>query len=430
MGLSPLQALNACHQEPLIAFLDGGVTGPSLLALPDAVCLPHSQERKSLTEARRHGGTPKSPDCGSSDPFASWPHSPSLPGGILQLDYEFPVGPHALALPHNGSAGFFLPVSAYAIWSQGNFRLIGEGEAREKLERTLNSSPATLSRQSLDIAPIRSTWNQETYQQKVLAVKEHIATGDIYQANLACHFSTQIQGPTSADLILYQRLRRHSAAPYGAFLRLPGRSILSHSPECFLAWDAQRIQSRPIKGTILRIPGRDLQQRQALCASAKEQAELAMIVDLVRSDLGRIARPGSVKVLDPGRILDLEYVHHREAVIEALLQEGVSTHDILAAAFPAGSITGAPKIKAMEILRDLEAVPRGPWCGTFGWVGPNAGSLAVAIRTLVMDHDQNGNFQVSYHAGSGIVHDSDPAQEWAEVQAKASRLRAALEEGA
>jgi para-aminobenzoate synthetase component 1 len=196
--------------------------------------------------------------------------------------------------------------------------------------------------------------------------------------------------------------------------------VVSNSPECFLRQRGEVIVSEPIKGTRRRVAGAEAATRSALLASAKDNAELTMIVDLVRNDLGRVARPGSVAVL-AGGIMDLPYVHHLVGRIGAVLRPGQGLADAARAAFPAGSITGAPKIRAMQIIAALEAGPRGAYCGSFGWIGAGHADLAVAIRTLTVADDA-----VRLHAGGGIVADSDGAAEWDEVRAKAAAMAAAL----
>jgi para-aminobenzoate synthetase component 1 len=231
------------------------------------------------------------------------------------------------------------------------------------------------------------------------------------------------------DVAVYLALRQHSPAPYACLMRQHGRTVISHSPECFIqgsgSGSAAQIRSEPIKGTRRRQPGYEAAVVAELLASAKDRAELAMIVDLVRNDLGRVARPGSVSVREAARVMDLDYVHHLVATVEACC-EPADHQALLAAAFPPGSITGAPKIAAMELIAQLETGPRGPYCGTFGWLGADgACALAVAIRTMVIEADG----QLALHAGGGIVADSDGESEWAEVLAKADRMLHSLGAG-
>ena len=181
----------------------------------------------------------------------------------------------------------------------------------------------------------------------------------------------------------------------------------------------------PIKGTRARVRGAEERVRAELLASPKDRAELAMIVDLVRNDLGRIAEVGSVRVRGAAEVMDLDYVHHTLAEVLATPRSTRTSAIGLAASFPPGSITGAPKIEVMKLLQQLEGEERGPYCGCFGWLGQRSCALAVAIRTMVVQ-----GAQVQFAAGGGIVADSQPLAEWQEVLAKASRMFSALGESA
>ena len=266
--------------------------------------------------------------------------------------------------------------------------------------------------------PLTPAWSGSEHAARVDRLRGHIAAGDCYQVNLTVPFHGTLAA--GDDLGVAATLLERDPPAFGAVIRRPGRpTVISHSPECFLAVAGSTILSCPIKGT--RRSGR----RAELLTAEKDRAELAMIVDLVRNDLGRVAERGSVRVTDPGRIMDLSYVHHLVADVCATLRPATRWDELFAAAFPAGSITGAPKAMAMHLISQFESGPRGAYCGTFGWVGGEAGvtraQLAVAIRTLTVR-----GAQVAVHAGSGIVADSDGAAEWDEVRAKASVMAAAL----
>jgi len=265
-------------------------------------------------------------------------------------------------------------------------------------------------------APLEPAWSAAEHQAKVRDIQARIARGDCYQVNLAVPFTARLA--VGDDLAVFAALLRASPAPFAAFLRRPGRpSVISHSPENLVAWEGRQAVSSPIKGTRRREPGREDAVRADLLASAKDRAELAMIVDLARNDLGRVAVPGSVRVAEPARLLDLPYVHHLVADVVATLRPGTSADDLITALFPAGSITGAPKKMAMEVIAALEGRPRDAYCGAFGWRTSEAGQLAVAIRTASV---QDG--RLTLWAGSGITADSDPAAEWDEVRAKADGM--------
>ncbi len=357
------------------------------------------------------------PSAGSAAPTAgiagvsTWGAEPA--GWFVQLDYEFP-----------DVAGRRWRIAALASWDPaGRCRLRARDAAGlAHLHRGLSRSPTDLGPLRL-ISPLTPAWDAAGHRERVARIHELIAAGDIYQANLTLPMRGRLAPGQHRDLALFLALSAISPAPYAAFLRSGGRTVVSHSPEGFLSCAQMRIVSEPIKGTRRRIPGAEIQTCAELLASAKDRAELAMIVDLVRNDLGRVAVAGSVRVVDAARVMDLPYVHHLVARVDARLRPGLTVADVLAAAFPAGSITGAPKLRAMQVISDLEAGPRGPYCGAFGWLGDSGDAeLAVAIRTLVVNGDD-----VRLDAGGGIVADSDPAAEWEEVRAKAGAMAAALE---
>ena len=252
--------------------------------------------------------------------------------------------------------------------------------------------------------------------------KQWIAAGDIYQVNLSQTFTTRAEG----DLFgLYESLRDLSPAPMAAYLKLGDREILSSSPESFLKISGRSIETRPIKGTRPRFADPDEDRRAAydLQTSPKEIAELVMITDLLRNDLGQVCEFGSVEVTDMLRLESLPQVHHLVSTVTGRLRGDVDAVEALAACFPGGSITGAPKRRAMEIIREIEQSPRGVYCGAIGWLGFNGESqFNIAIRTLVRE-----GAKLTYHVGAGIVADSDPVAEYEETLHKAAGIRLAIE---
>lgn len=252
------------------------------------------------------------------------------------------------------------------------------------------------------------------YESMVRRGLAYIGAGDIYQVNLAQR--VRVAG-VGAPLATYASLRRSNPAPYSALLRWEVGAIASVSPELFLRLRDGAVLTRPIKGTRPRTgdPQRDEQQRRALLASVKEAAELAMIVDLHRNDLGRVCRYGSVRVSRPRGVEAHPTVFHTVADIVGRLRPECDAIDLLAACFPAGSISGVPKIRAIEIIDELEPVARGAYTGAVGVVGLDGRmTMNVAIRTLQMRGSE-----ATLYVGGGIVADSDPAAEYAETEAKA-----------
>ncbi len=265
---------------------------------------------------------------------------------------------------------------------------------------------------------------REEFIAKVLRAQEYIAGGDIYQVNLTHRFSSPWE--PGGDLFgFYTALRQSSPAPYAALLSLNGRDVLSSSPELFLKISGRRIRTRPIKGTRPRRhdPLADEKSARELVTSAKEAAELVMITDLERNDLGQVCKFGSVRVSEMLHLERYEQVFHLVSTVEGELRPEVDAVSALQACFPGGSITGAPKKRAREIIAELETVPRGLYTGAIGYFGFNGESqFNIAIRTVVIEEGE-----AHFHVGAGIVADSQPAQEWQETLDKAAGILLAAE---
>ncbi|HWE93989.1 MAG TPA: anthranilate synthase component I family protein [Tepidisphaeraceae bacterium] len=269
-------------------------------------------------------------------------------------------------------------------------------------------------------AALRSTFTPAGYRAAVGRVIDYIRAGDVFQVNLSQRFTLPCRIPLAS---VYARLLRDSPAHYGGLLDFGDFALISNSPELFLRTGTpsdgrRRIITRPIKGTRPCLSGMDVQLRD----SVKDQAELNMIVDLERNDLGRICEIGTVKVTQPRTIEAHPTVYHGVATVEGILRPDVNFVDILGATFPGGSVTGAPKIRAMQIIDELEPVSRGPYCGAIGHLSAD-GSMEfnVAIRTMIV---RDGQAHVP--VGGGIVADSDPAAEYEETLVKARAMFTAL----
>jgi len=283
-------------------------------------------------------------------------------------------------------------------------------------ERLRNPAPAVARNEPVGPTAFTSSLDRAAYMAGVEAVRDFIAEGDIYQANL----TRRLEAPFAGDpWPLYRRLRTGDPSLYAAYLDLGGdRAILSASPEPFVAVDAAgRVTTDPIKGTRPRGRTRE-EDRELACellASEKDRAENVMIVDVLRNDLGRVCVPGTVRVPRLCRLERTAAVQHLVSTVTGRLATGRDGFDLLAASFPGGSITGAPKIRAMELLETLEPVRRGPYTGTLGWIGPDgAMATSILIRTFVAD-----GARLTLHVGGGITYRSDPAAEWDETVAKA-----------
>ena len=269
----------------------------------------------------------------------------------------------------------------------------------------------------------------EAYEHAVAEVVRRIGAGEIFQANTARAWGGRLRpGVRPVDLV--ERLRGDSPAPFGAYFRLPGRAVASNSPERFVRVSAEgglMVETRPIKGTRPRgeTPEADEALRQELLACEKDRAENLMIVDLMRNDLARVCPPGTVEVSELFKIETFKNVHHLVSTVTGRLSEGLMGLDLLEAAFPPGSITGAPKVQAIKVIADYEG-PRGPYCGAMFWAGfDGAADSSVLIRTVALLEDAAG-WRYEARAGAGIVADSDPVLERLETEAKIDAIRRAL----
>ncbi|MBC7981207.1 MAG: aminodeoxychorismate synthase component I [Armatimonadetes bacterium] len=277
---------------------------------------------------------------------------------------------------------------------------------------------------AVTVGDFRAEMGREGFLEAVGRIKEWIAAGDIYQVNLAQGYKAEVSGKGSL-FGFYEVLREATPAPMGAWMELDGREILSTSPELFLKISGKGVETRPIKGTRPRFHDVDEDRRSAveLQTSPKEIAELVMITDLLRNDLGQVCEFGSVEVSGMLQLESLAQVHHLVSTVKGCLREGEDAVSALAACFPGGSITGAPKQRAMEIIRELESEPRGIYCGAIGWLGFNGESeFNIAIRTLVREGGM-----LSYRVGAGIVADSQAEKEYEETLQKAAGIRLGLE---
>ena len=273
-----------------------------------------------------------------------------------------------------------------------------------------------------DVPGVRSNFTRDGYLEAVARVIDYVFAGDIFQANLSQRLEAPLVG---TPLELYRRLRHRNAAPFAAYLDFGDLAIASSSPERFLRVDPDgRVETRPIKGTRPRglSPEHDAALAQALVESGKDRAENVMIVDLLRNDLSRVCRPGSVRVPELFALEHYPTVHHLVSTVVGELAPAQGPVDVLRAAFPGGSITGAPKVRAMQIIAELEPTQRAVYCGSIGYLS-RTGALdtSIVIRTyLVLGRD------VYVQVGGGIVADSDPDEEYQETLDKARGLVVAL----
>lgn len=295
-----------------------------------------------------------------------------------------------------------------------------------EMEEEINLKLKVCTEKSLDpvwMGEFHSNFQAEEYIKSIEKVLEHIHQGDIYQLNLSQRFHFSLRGSHKR---FYEVLREINPACFGAFLHFDEYDIMSISPERYLRVEGRQIETRPIKGTRPRgkTAAQDDELKKELRESAKEQAELLMIVDLERNDLGRICKTGSISVEELFKISTYPTVFHMDAKVQGVLNPEISIPEIIQASFPGGSITGAPKIMAMNIIDSLEPHARGLYTGTIGYIDYRANcNLNIAIRTLIVQDED-----AYYQAGGGLVADSDPAMEYEETWVKTRALMLVKEE--
>ncbi|GLS43827.1 aminodeoxychorismate synthase component I [Methylobacterium brachythecii] len=269
-----------------------------------------------------------------------------------------------------------------------------------------------------------SNFTRQSFESAVEKVRDYIRAGDIYQANIAQRFSADLP-PGFDGFALYQRLRATNPATFGAYLAFDELTVASSSPERFVTLRGREVETRPIKGTVRRVddPDQDAILARALQQNPKERAENIMIVDLLRNDLSRVCEPRSVRVPVLCGLESYASVHHLVSVVTGTLREGADAFDLIEKTFPGGSITGAPKLRAMDIITEIEGDARELYCGAIGAIGFD-GSMdtSIAIRTVFMDRHQ-----AVLQAGGGITLLSEPGPEYEETLTKAARVFAAFE---
>ncbi len=350
-------------------------------------------------------------------PPGKWPDEGGIAGAIA---YDLARPGPAAATP----LVFAIAVDRFLVVEDD--RVVAAGGAAPGIATSLADAPWSqphqpVPRPGLDGLPAWSSLTREEHRALVLRVKEHIARGDIYQANLSQRF--RVPFPRTG-LDLYRELRRLSPAPFSGYVRGPGFEIASASPERLLDVRDGLASTRPIAGTRPRSadPGHDRALHAELLLSEKERAEHLMLVDLARNDLGRVAELGSVHVDELMTVEDYAQVRHIVSNVRARLRPGADALDALMALFPGGTITGVPKVRCMRILDALEPVPRGFYTGALFYLTPSGRLDAnILIRSAVIC---GGG--ATFHAGGGIVADSDPDHEYQETLHKAEGMRLAL----
>ncbi|MEZ2602897.1 aminodeoxychorismate synthase component 1 [Kluyvera intermedia] len=364
-------------------------------------------------------------DC----PFSDIP-LPDLPfiGGAVGL-WGYDLGRRFENLPQRALNDISVPDMAVGIY---DWALIVDHQRQVVTLLCYGDVNARLAwlqqQQAPTVAPfvLTSRWqsnmSRQQYGEKFRQVQAYLQSGDCYQVNLAQRFQASYQGD---EWQAFVRLNRANRAPFSAFLRFDDSAIMSLSPERFIQLEQGHIQTRPIKGTLPRLedPIADAEQARRLAHSPKDRAENLMIVDLMRNDIGRVAVPGSVRVPELFVVEPFPAVHHLVSTITATLPAALHATDLLRAAFPGGSITGAPKVRAMEIIDELEPHRRNAWCGSIGYLSV-CGNMdtSITIRTVTASE---GTLYCS--AGGGLVADSEEGAEYQETFDKVNRILSQLE---
>ncbi|MFB2710575.1 aminodeoxychorismate synthase component I [Aeromonas veronii] len=347
-------------------------------------------------------------------------------GGALGL-FGYDLGRRFERLPVQAAADIAVPDMAVGIYdwallrnvATGDWQLVHWGD-----EAGLANRLAWLEQQQAKPAPAfallgawQSNMSRAEYGEKFARIQEYLAAGDCYQINLTQRFSAPYQGD---EWQAYCLLATANKAPFSAFIRLPESALLSLSPERFLLLDGRHIETKPIKGTRPRHhdPATDRQVAQELAQADKDRSENLMIVDLLRNDIGRVSRPGSVSVPHLFAVESFPAVHHLVSTIHGELDARWQGVDLLRACFPGGSITGAPKIRAMEIIEELEPQRRNAYCGSIGYLSQHGRmDTSICIRTLIAEAGR-----LHCWAGGGIIADSDADSEYQETYDKVARI--------
>ncbi|MFM5679385.1 aminodeoxychorismate synthase component I [Aeromonas veronii] len=352
-------------------------------------------------------------------------HLPFI-GGALGL-FGYDLGRRFERLPVQAAADIAVPDMAVGIYdwallrnvATGDWQLVHWGDKAGLAKRL-----AWLEQQQAKPAPAfallgawQSNMSRAEYGEKFARIQEYLAAGDCYQINLTQRFSAPYQGD---EWQAYGLLATANKAPFSAFIRLPDSALLSLSPERFLLLDGRHIETKPIKGTRPRHPdpATDRQVARELAQADKDRSENLMIVDLLRNDIGRVSRPGSVSVPHLFAVESFPAVHHLVSTIHGELDARWQGVDLLRACFPGGSITGAPKIRAMEIIEELEPQRRNAYCGSIGYLSQHGRmDTSICIRTLIAEAGR-----LHCWAGGGIIADSDADSEYQETYDKVARI--------
>lgn len=438
----PVAAFAPWAESPWSMLLDSGGNDPRLGRYAYIAVSPYRTLRAD-DEGVRIDGQPAGPDpfaalaaelaaFGQSDEAMPRPFA----GGAVGL-FGYELGRHIERVPARHVAGqtemavgFYDVIAGFDREARRAWVIAARPEAMARAEAmaaTIAAAPRLAAPAPGPGLRLMPELDRDTYLDRVRQIVDKIAAGEVFQVN----FTQRFLSPRPAELRpfdLYRRLKARNPAPFAAFVHIgDDLTLVSASPERFLSLDrGGRIEARPIKGTRRRShdSAEDAALAAELVACEKDRAENLMIADLLRNDIGRVATIGSILVPALRALESHATVHHLVSVVEGCLRAGLGPADLLRATFPGGSITGAPKVKAMEIIDELEPGPRGLYCGAVGWIGfDGAMDTSIVIRAVTLTRDH-----VIAQAGGGIVADSDPETEYAEMMTKVAPALAALAE--
>ena len=447
--IEPHQLFAAFAHEPFALFLDSATAGPandpalhgrwSFIAIDPFATLtdtsaPFADLRAKLSQ---YAVPPSAPDMppftGGVAGFFGYDlahHLEKLPAAVAPFAIDDQHLPQLALGFYDLVIAFDMVTRRAALYSSG----LPEKDPAARETRAKERASRLIARiRSLDVAvksaapsaprSVTSNFTREAYENAVARIIAYIRAGDIFQANLTQRFEAKLLGgETPYDL--YARLREISPAPFSAFFNFGDGALISSSPERFLVCRDGMVETKPIKGTRPRggTPAEDQRFAAELLASEKDRAENVMIVDLLRNDLSRSCADHSVIVDKLCALESFANVHHLVSTVRGQLREDTSPLDLFMRAFPGGSITGAPKLRAMEIIAELEPTTRGPYCGSIGYMGfDGTMDTSIAIRTMIVK-----DARITFQAGGGIVADSDPASEYEESLTKARAMLQAL----
>ncbi len=439
---APFAVLCAIEGERLPFFLDSGMDPNRLGRFSFVGCEPfrvvHSAGKTVWIDGNRAGRNPFAVLRRVLKAHRIKPGPSPVPfvGGAVGW-FAYDLGRFIERLPDNTLADIPLPEMHVALYDavaafdhqtrQWFVSTIDAGapgldERRERLVDAIQNAPEPSPFRPVSAGPVTSNFTHGEYLRVLERTKDYIAAGDIFQANISQRFEAATD---ATPLELYAALRSANPAPFAAYLPVDGAAVLSSSPERFLKVTGRHVETRPIKGTRPRREGDEAfneTMRSQLVRSIKDRAELTMIVDLERNDLGRVCSYGSVHVTEPIVLEEYPTVYHLVATVEGELHKGHDIVDLIKATFPGGSITGAPKIRAMEIIDELEPTKRSVYTGKIGYIGfDGTADLNIAIRTILLAEGR-----ACLQVGGGIVADSEPEAEYQETLDKARAMFTAL----